>query len=119
MGYLYYGNYPLLYEIGRSEAIRSLGTSYKYLEDEMGVMMPVVMVTSKYRSPVYYDELITIETRLEMMPTKLIHFHHSIFNENDELVHTGEVKLFFVDAKTNQRVSTPKVLVDLLKPYFE
>ena len=29
MGYLYYGNYALLYEIGRSEAIGSLGLSYR------------------------------------------------------------------------------------------
>lgn len=119
MGYLYYGNYPMLYEIGRSEAIRALGISYQYLEDEMGVMMPVVSVNSKYHNPVYYDELITIETRLETMPTKLIHFHHTIYNQAGKAVHKGEVKLFFVNLVTNQRLSTPKILSDLLIPYFD
>ena len=31
MGYVYYGNYLLYYEIGRTEMIRQLGLSYKEL----------------------------------------------------------------------------------------
>ena len=40
MGYVYYGNYARYFEIGRVEALRSLGISYKNLE-EQGIMMPV------------------------------------------------------------------------------
>lgn len=40
MGVVYYGNYPTFYEVGRVEAIRDLGYSYKAMEEE-GVMMPV------------------------------------------------------------------------------
>ena len=38
MGYLYYGNYALYYEVGRAEAIRELGFTYRELE-EKGIMM--------------------------------------------------------------------------------
>lgn len=47
MGYLYYGNYALYYEVGRAEAIRELGFTYRELE-EMGIMMPVVELNVKY-----------------------------------------------------------------------
>ncbi len=33
MGFMYYGNYALYYEVGRVEAIRDLGITYKGLED--------------------------------------------------------------------------------------
>ena len=41
MGYVYYGNYAMYYEVGRVESLRKLGLTYKELE-EMGVMMPVL-----------------------------------------------------------------------------
>ena len=41
MGYCYYGNYAQYFEVGRVEALRSLGMSYKSLEDN-GIMLPVL-----------------------------------------------------------------------------
>jgi acyl-CoA thioester hydrolase len=119
MGYLYYGNYPLLYEIGRSEAIRSVGISYKLLEDDYKVMMPVIHMEARYKKPIYYDENITIRTILKELPSKMIHFHHEIFNDKMELVHGAQVKLFFVDMHSGTRTSAPKPLINELKPYFE
>jgi len=119
MGYLYYGNYALLFEIGRVEAIRSLGISYKELEEKLRVMMPVLYMESKYALPVKYDELITIRTILKEMPTKMIVFHHEILNEEGSLAHKGIVKLFFVDMQTNRRVSTPSYIADKIVDYFD
>ena len=119
MGYLYYGHYPLLYEIGRTESIRNMGISYRYLESELKIMMPVLYTESKYVKPVYYDELITIRTILEDLPTKMITYKHEILNEAGEIVHYGQTKLFFIDMETNKRVSAPAYLTDPLKEYFE
>lgn len=119
MGYLYYGNYALLFEIGRVEAIRSLGISYKELEDKLRIMMPVLYMESRYAMPVKYDEDITIRTILKEMPTKMIEFHHEILNEEGKIAHKGIVKLFFVDMDTNKRVSTPTYLTDKIKEYFD
>ena len=119
MGYLYYGNYALLFEIGRVEAIRSLGISYKELEEKLRVMMPVLYLESKYILPVKYDEFITIRTTLQEMPTKMIVFHHEIINEAGQIAHKGIVKLFFVDMDTNKRVSTPSYLADKIVDYFD
>ncbi len=119
MGYLYYGHYAKLYEIGRVEAIRSLGITYKELEEVYRIMMPVIYVESRYLGPVTYDELITIRTIVKTLPTKLIAFFHEILNEEGKMVHTATVKLFFVDMKTNKRISAPDVFTESIKKYFE
>ncbi len=119
MGYLYYGHYPFLYEIGRVEAIRSLGITYKYLEENLGIIMPVLYVESKYLLPVYYDEMIVIRTTLSEMPTKMICFHHEIFNESNQLVNRGLVKLFFILKEQKKRISAPDYLTTKLLPFFD
>jgi len=119
MGYAYYGNYAKYYEIGRVETIRSLGFSYKDFETEMDIMLPVVYMESRYMKPAYYDDLLTVETRILQMPGKMVTFHCFIYNEQDELINKGVVKLFFVDMNTGKRVSAPERLVESLRPYFD
>jgi acyl-CoA thioester hydrolase len=114
MGVVYYGNYPRFYEIGRSEMIRDLGYSYKELE-ETGVFMPVAAIDAKYRKPLYYDELITIETSIKKMPQARMLFYHSIYNAKQELVHTAEVTLVFLSKETNRPVRVPEYMISALK----
>jgi acyl-CoA thioesterase FadM len=53
------------------------------------------------------------------MPTHFkIVFYAEIFNEQDELLNTGEVSLFFVDAKTMKRCDMPLALREKLSRYF-
>jgi len=119
MGYLYYGHYAKLYEIGRAELMRNLGFTYRQLEDSHDIMMPVVKLECRYKAPAFYDDLITIESTLRDRPTKLITFHHEVLNEKKEVLNTGIVKLFFVDRKTGNRISCPDVLTKIYLPYFE
>tara|TARA_B110000879_G_scaffold188592_1_gene251376 strand:- start:120 stop:479 length:360 start_codon:yes stop_codon:yes gene_type:complete len=119
MGYLYYGNYPLLYEIGRTESIRSLGLRYRDMEVNDRVMMPVLHMEARYLAPIKYDDNLTIRTIIKELPTKMIKFDHEIYNEELEICHRAYVKLFFVDMDTNKRVTTPITLQQALKPYYE
>lgn len=119
MGYLYYGNYASYYEVGRAEAIRALGISYKELEETHKVMMPVLYLESKFLRPAYYDEDISVETCILTKPTKLIQFDHKVYNEKEELLNKGVVKLFFIDMTNNKRISTPPYVADKIYPYFE
>lgn len=119
MGYLYYGHYAKYYEIGRVETIRSLGVSYKDLEDLHHVMLPVLKLECRYLKPAYYDELIRIDSILDEMPGKILRFHHELYNPDNELINTATVTLFFVDMKTGKRVSCPSLIAKKLKPYFE
>ncbi len=119
MGYVYYGNYPLYYEVGRVEALREIGIVYKDMEREYNVMMPVMSMEVKYLRPAKYDDLLTIRTSLKEMPVRDIIFHFEIFNEESKLLNAGHVKLCFVDITTNQRVDLPLELGKKLHPYFE
>ncbi|MEO6818811.1 MAG: thioesterase family protein, partial [Ginsengibacter sp.] len=67
MGMVYHGNYAQFYEIGRTEALRSLGLTYKSIES-LGIIMPVVELTTKFLRPAIYDDLITVVTTLKEIP---------------------------------------------------
>lgn len=118
MGYVYYGNYARFYEIGRVEALRSLGFSYKALE-ATGVLMPVYENTSRYHKPARYDDLLTLEVTIPEMPRARIVFQYVIRNEAGELLHTGQTTLVFQRADTGRLCTAPPGLLDHLKPFFE
>jgi acyl-CoA thioester hydrolase len=118
MSMVYYGHYAQFYEIGRTEAIRQLGYTYKEIE-ALGIIMPVVEIHSKFLRPAKYDDLITIKTTLREMPAhhKIV-FYTEIYNEQDKLLNTGEVILYFIDAKSMKRCEMPEQLREKLSKYF-
>jgi acyl-CoA thioester hydrolase len=116
MGYVYYGNYARLYEIGRVEALRSLGLSYKEMEDS-GVMMPVYENKSRFIAPALYDELLIIRTTIKTIPAARVVYE--IFNSSNTLVHTGETTLVFVKMENNRLTLAPKALLEKLEVFFK
>ena len=119
MGYVYYGNYAQYYEIGRVEMLRSLGMTYKEMEQEMEIMMPVVNLEIRYLRPARYDEMLTIRTTLRSLPDqKYINFFVEIFNEEGKLINGGKVRLCFVDIKSGKTVPPPDKLMERLQPHF-
>lgn len=117
MGVVYYGNYPQFFEIGRVEALRSLGLTYKEMEAR-GIMLPVLKLEVKYVAPATYDDLIEIKTEIRSLPKTRITFHHEIRNEEGKLLTLGEVQLVFVDMKTRKPVMAPDYFLDLIEPFF-
>ena len=118
MGYVYYGNYAVYFEVARVEMLRTLGFSYKKLEDE-GVMLPVLNFSIKYIRPAYYDSLLTIKTTIPEIPSARIHFNYETFNERNELINTAETTLVFVSKKTGRPTIPPEDLLEALIPHFE
>jgi acyl-CoA thioester hydrolase len=119
MGYLYYGNYAQYYEVGRVELIRSLGVTYKELEDEHGIWLPVVSLDMRFVRPAYYDELLRVETTVRELPDTHIVFHVEVFNEKNKLVNAGRVRLCFFDAKQKKVVQAPDFLLERMAPHYE
>ncbi len=118
MGYVYNGNYATYYEVGRTEALRSLGMTYKSMEED-GVMLPVLEMKSKFFKPVKYDELITLKVTIADKPGVRILFKYDIYNENNEHVHTGETTMVFVDMQKNKPCLPPASFANKLNPFFE
>lgn len=118
MGYMYYGNYAKLYEIGRVEALRSLGLRYRDLE-ETGIIMPVYENKSRFISPAKYDDLVIIRVIIKELPKVRIIFHYEIYDEQQTLLHTGETTLVFVRTSNNRIATCPKEITDRLLPFFQ
>lgn len=118
MGYLYYGNYAQYFEVGRVELMRSLGLTYKTLETEYGIWMPVVSLEQRFVRPAFYDDLLTLRTTVRTLPERFMTFHTDIFNPQGKLINGGRVRLCFLDAKSQKAISAPAFLVDRLRPHF-
>lgn len=119
MGVVYYGNYAQYFEVGRVEAIRQLGYSYKEME-EAGVVMPVVSMETRYKRSATYDELLTIESTIHALPESYeIIFDVAIYNDKGKVLTTGKVQLYFVDKSTWKKITIPGKLKEKLAVFFE
>ena len=110
MGVVYYGNYAQYLEQGRTEWLREMGFSYKWME-ENGIHLPVVNLTIDYKSPAYYDDLITITTTLKKIPTFKIEFNYLIHNQDGQLLVNASTTLVFVNSATNKLRRAPDYLL--------
>lgn len=118
MGIVYYGNYAQYFEVGRVEAIRQLGLTYKQLE-EMNIIMPVVELNIKYLRSAMYDDLISVKSIVkELTENHKIEFHQEVYNEAGKLLTVGKVSLYFLKADTKEKTIMPTILAEKLTPYF-
>ena len=97
MGVVYHGNYFTFFEIGRTEFLRSHGTTYRDMEAS-GVIAVVVKVECSYHKPAKYDDLLTIKTTIKRITRVKIEYEHHIYRDT-ELLATGHITLAFVDTK--------------------
>ncbi len=118
MGYVYYGNYALYYEVGRVEALRNVGIDYRTIE-EKGTMLPVLSLQIKYIRPATYDDLLTIKTQIMDKPSARIQFQHEVYNSQGTLLNKAEVELVFVDMQSKRPCPAPQYILDALAPYFD
>ena len=117
MGYAYYGNYAEYFEVARVEALRSLGFSYRKLEDE-GIMLPVLSYSVKFVKPAYYDDELTIKVSIKELPAARIHFTYEVYNEKDELTTLADTTLVFINRKTNKPCAAPGDFMEALRKFF-
>jgi len=114
MGVVYHGNYAQFYEIGRTEWLRSMGITYKSME-EKGIMLPVINLSSKFIKPALYDDCLCIETILKKTPSVKIEFDYTITNQNKELICTGNSTLVFLNKKTRKPMRCPTFILEKLE----
>lgn len=117
MGMVYYGNYARFYEIGRVETIRYLGLNYKELE-ERGISMPVYDLNSRFIRPARYDDLLTIRVTVPQLPKTRFMFSYEIFNQDGQLLNTGQTTLVFVRTSTGRPCTAPDDLIEAIRPFF-
>lgn len=119
MQVVYHAKLIEYFEVGRTDAIRSLGITYKQIE-EAGIIMPIVRVECNYLRPARYDELLTIRTMLNELPKDhRVEFEQEIYNEEDKLLCKAKILLYFINKESNSRGIIPDMLSKKLIPFFE
>ena len=94
-------------------------TTINYLElEESGIMMPVIRYEIDYKKPAFYDEVLTIVTRVREVPRSRITFEYETWNERGELLNTALTQLVFVDSATMKPQRAPQVIVDAANRYL-
>lgn len=114
MGFVHHSVYALYFEEARTECLRSLGISYRELEDS-GIIMPVRKMDFQFFKAAHYDDLLEITVGLNKLEGVRCEFGYETRNQDKTLLNTGSTELFFAQ-KTNLRpVRLPKNLQDLFE----
>lgn len=116
MGYCYYGNYAQYFEVGRVEALRTFGMSYREMEKD-GFMLPVLDFQVRYLAPAYYDDLLTITTKIVLLKGPRLYFEYEINNEEGKLISVASTTLVFVSKETMRPISPPEDFLRLMERY--
>ncbi|MCB9202860.1 MAG: acyl-CoA thioesterase [Flavobacteriales bacterium] len=117
MKYVYHGNYAQYLEVARVELFRSIGLSYKEIE-EKGCLLPVSKFSIHYKKPAMYDDVLTIHTKVSEIPTVKIHFDYTIYNQNEELLSIAQTTLFFMKLSTKKVIKCPDFIMEKILPFF-
>jgi acyl-CoA thioester hydrolase len=114
MGIVHHSNYLIWFEAGRSDLCRARGFSYKEMEEQAGALMVVAESYVRYKSPAFYEDVLSIRTTVSEVRSRSIRFSYEIHRTSDDtLIAEGETLHLVTD--TNQRVRTiPDVYRHLL-----
>ena len=112
MGRVYHGQFSNFMEVARVEMLRSLGWVYRDMEKE-GLLLPVLDLSLHFLGPVFYDEELSINTRVSKCPTARIDFIYE-GDVDGRKVFTGETTLVFVNAYSGKPMRAPSDLCKAL-----
>jgi acyl-CoA thioester hydrolase len=80
MGVAWHGNVFAWFEVGRTDLLRELGTTYRELEAE-GLRLPVIQAGARYLRPLQYDDLIEVRTRVSRHSRVRLSFEYEIHRD--------------------------------------
>ena len=86
MGVIYYANYLVFFERGRTEFLRALGMRYRDLEEQQGLFLPAMDAHVQYLAPGRYDDLIRVRTYISELGAAHISFRYEIINEETKKI---------------------------------
>jgi acyl-CoA thioester hydrolase len=107
MGLLHHANYLVYFEQGRIELLRSLGHSYKDLEDQ-GYLLVLTRMEVKYRWPARYDDLVTLKTSVVKTTAVRIDHRYEMYSQG-RLLAEGSSTLACID-RNNRPQALPEFL---------
>jgi len=105
MGIVHHSNYPVWFEIGRSEYCRARGFSYLDMEEKDNSLLVVAEIYCRYKSPAYYEDEITVRTKCAEIRSRSIRFVYEIYRADDDII-LAEGETLHVITDTDKKVRT-------------
>jgi acyl-CoA thioester hydrolase len=116
MGIAHHANFPIWFEIGRTDFIRLFDTTYTEME-ESGIMTPVRNLSAHYILPAQYEDRLVIRTWCTHLSAARIEFSYTVKRINADDTQTelayGSTEHGFVDAKTFRPCNAKKRMPEL------
>jgi acyl-CoA thioester hydrolase len=107
-GRVHHANYLSYFELGRVEMLRASGFSYRKLEDE-GIRLVVTEMNCRYYLPAEFDDLLLLETRVEVAKGARV-IHRYRLTRDDDLLVEGRSIVACIDATGRVRRLPPQLL---------
>ena len=89
-GVVYYANYLRFIERARSEWIRELGIDQIKMRNEEEAIFVVTKIKADYLSFAYFDDILTVDTRIKVVSPVRAYFYQNIFRE-EKVIFRSEV----------------------------
>ena len=112
MGMVYYANYLIWMEIGRSDFCRARGFSYADLEREENAFLTVAEAGCRYLAPARYDDEILVETEITRLGRRVVEFSYKI-KRDSTLLAEGKTVHIVIGSNGRPR-AMPDRYLDLL-----
>lgn len=114
MGIVYYANFFVWFEIGRTDLCRQHGFAYRQMEQEDGLYIMVAETRCRYKAPARYDDEILVRTCLRAVRKRVLVFGYEVYRQaGDELLAEGETVHVITD-----REGHPRALPDKYREMF-
>jgi acyl-CoA thioester hydrolase len=85
MGVVYYANYFVWFEVGRTDLLRAMGWSYREME-QAGVSLPVIEAHCDYHRPALYDEELDVKTEGRMLSPVRMEFTYQVVRREGQVL---------------------------------
>jgi acyl-CoA thioester hydrolase len=85
MGIVYYANYLIWFEIGRTDWLRHTGSTYRSMEED-GIQLPVIEAHCEYRQGARYDDEVEIRTSARRLSPVRVQFDYEAVRRPDGAV---------------------------------
>jgi acyl-CoA thioester hydrolase len=99
MGIVHHSNYPVWFEVGRTDFIKQMGMPYSKIEEE-GIMLPLIALTCNYKGTARYEDEITVKTSIKDFSKTRIVFYYEVYKASESRpITTGTTEHAWTNSK--------------------
>lgn len=97
LGSVYYANFFTYFGVARHEHLRQIGVGLAELLRTEGITMGVLEAYCRYHAPAFFDDLLTVHTRVEEVRTRTVAFAYEVERDGTPIASGRTVQIFLKD----------------------